>query len=78
MAGPTLRSARSARATGPAGATGAAGITGCVRRMNASRSRPTVVACRPGRWRSGSGVGRTGTHAQCGGAQSAGDSDPPE
>jgi hypothetical protein len=74
-AGPTVGSARAAWS---AGATGTARIAGCVRRMYTAGSRPTMNAGRTGRWRSGSGVGGTQTHAERCGAQSARDGYPPK
>ncbi len=68
---------RSARTAGSARTTGAARITRCVRWMDTSGCWPAVTAGRAGR-RTRSGVGRTGTHTQRGGSQSAGDGDPPE
>ncbi|OBI16219.1 hypothetical protein A5713_21945 [Mycobacterium sp. E2497] len=72
------RSARTAGAARTTGTAGAARITRCVRWMDTSGCRPAVTAGRAGRRRTRSGVGRTGTHTQRGGSQSAGDGDPPE
>lgn len=77
--GPARRSAwvtGTARAAGATWTAGSARITGCVRRMDSSRSRPAMIACRTRRWPSRSGVGRTGAHTQRGSAQSAGDGYP--
>ncbi|OBF72794.1 hypothetical protein A5750_01810 [Mycobacterium sp. 852002-51613_SCH5001154] len=80
-AGSTRRSAGmigSAWSTRPTRAAGSARVTGCVRRMDTSGSRTTVVTGRTGRRRSRSGVGDAAPHAQHCGAQGTGDGYPPK
>lgn len=72
------RAAGTARTAGTTRTAGAARITRCVRWMDTSGCRPAVTAGRAGRWRTRSGVGRTGTHAQRGSSQGTGDGDPPK
>lgn len=75
--GPT-RAAGSARSTRAARPTRSARITGCVRWMDTRGRGPAVTAGRAGRRPARSGVGRSGAHTQCRGAQRAGDGDPPK